>query len=512
MVIQHNIPALNSHRSLGINNANTAKNLEKLSSGYRINRAGDDAAGLAISEKMRGQIRGLSKAEENAKNGISLIQTAEGGLQEVHSILQRMRELAVQSSNGTYQNEVDRENLDLEFQSLKSEIDRISEYTHYNGINLLDGNLSSQARAVSDSSLFLGGKLAADVVNGQTYAVNLASTALALATEKSQTFKIGGDFTGVTPGAQTFDFTVNGKTYTTASITIVSGGEANQITAGIAAAFTAAGELKTMADNLGLSVTATGDSITVKMAAGKDPVDFDLNVNLKLDKSTTTKFETNVGDLYVADATAITVKGNADASAAAVANAFFDRQTNALTMVDANGNTFQLDGSQMKAATVYDMKIEAKQGENLVFQIGANGTEDQQISLAVQNVHSTKLGGYSLDTATKTPKFDGGTSVFDLNIAIRTNANSSIDVLDNAINLVSTQRAGLGALQNRLEYTLNNLGVTKENLTSAESVIRDVDMAKEMMDFTKNQILVQASQAMLAQANQLPQGVLNLLR
>lgn len=150
MVIQHNISALNSHRQLGLNNSATSKNLEKLASGYKINRAGDDAAGLAISEKMRGQIRGLAMAEQNANNGISLIQTAEGGLNETHAILQRMRELAVQSANGTYKDEVDRENLDKEVQALKSEITRIAESTHYNGIKLLDGSMGTGTMEAAD--------------------------------------------------------------------------------------------------------------------------------------------------------------------------------------------------------------------------------------------------------------------------------------------------------------------------------------------------------------------------
>ncbi len=275
MRIQHNINALNSLRQLGINNTNTGKNLEKLSSGYRINRAGDDAAGLAISEKMRAQIRGLEQAQSNANDGISLIQTAEGGLNETHAILQRMRELAVQSSNGTYDQDNDRANLDLEVKELKSEIDRIATSTKFNGKSLLNGDLQS---------------------------------------------------TGLT------------------------------------------------------------------------------------------------------------------------------------------------------------------------LQIGANKSDAEQVVLKISSMNTT------------------GLSISSISVSSDTGANSAITALDNAINLVSKARAGLGAMQNRLEHTINNLGVTTENLTAAESRIRDVDMAKEMMQYTKNSILTQAAQAMLAQANMQPQGVLQLLQ
>ncbi|WRS27338.1 flagellin [Oscillospiraceae bacterium MB08-C2-2] len=392
MIIQHNISALNSHRQLGINNASTAKNLEKLSSGYRINRAGDDAAGLAISEKMRGQIRGLEMATQNAQNGVSLIQTAEGGLNETHAILQRMRELAVQSANGTYDDDVDRLNLDEEVQALKSEIDRIAEYTSYNGIKLLDGSLGGKETASA-------GAVSAAIGAGAT-----TNTTIAL-------------------GAGTAAQALDGKT---ATVIMRSGGKyALQVD--------------------GKTYSATGNVFKVGSGA-TDTV--------------------TLGDAFDSDTKAGVITGvKLTTSGADYANAMVGNKASELT-----------------------------------FQIGANGTADQKVGLHVDNMATGYLGNAT----------DG--YVAAVSVASQTSANAAIGTIDAAINQVSTQRAGLGALQNRLEHTINNLGVTRENLQSAESSIRDVDMAKEMMDFTKNNILSQAAQAMLAQANQLPQGILQLLR
>lgn len=271
MIINHNISALNTHRQLGVNTNAVAKNLEKLSSGLKINRAGDDAAGLAISEKMRGQIRGLEMAQKNAQDGISLIQTAEGALQETHAILQRMRELAVQSANDTNMDEVDREAMQQELEALIAEINDIGDRTEFNTQKLINGSFT-----------------------------------------------------------------------------------------------------------------------------------------------------------------------------------------------------------------------------NKVFHIGANMNQSITVSISAMNADGIGVSG--------------------LQISTQSLANAAISTIDAAINIVSTQRAALGAIQNRLEHTINNLGASHENLTAAESRIRDTDMAKEMMEFTKNNILTQAAQAMLAQAQQVPQGVLQLLR
>nr|WP_312577436.1 flagellin [Sedimentibacter sp.] len=394
MRIQHNINALNSLRQLGTNNTATGKNLEKLSSGYRINRAGDDAAGLAISEKMRGQINGLEQAEQNANDGISLIQTAEGGLNETHSILQRMREIAVQSSNGTYNDDVDRENLDKEVTALKSEIDRISSSTHFNKINLLDGN-------------------------------------------------IGGYGT---------DFDATATTTNVTSLNVKGGG----LEVGDDLVFTAASGSITLVSIGGVDVAGatavSGVSFSVAQSEGES-------------------------GLYTIKATVASTATIADQE---------KYEGLEISIVAGKG------GFKVGSGTLTVNIDEATQG--LTFQIGANGSADQEVELNVGDMSSKGLG---IDT---------------ISVGTKEGAKDAIATIDDAINKVSGTRADLGALQNRLEHTVNNLGVTNENLTAAESRIRDVDMAKEMMEYTKNNILSQAAQAMLAQANQQPQGVLQLLQ
>jgi flagellin len=378
---------MNSLRQLGMNNTNTGKNLEKLSSGYKINRAGDDAAGLAISEKMRGQIRGLEHAQQKANDGISLIQTAEGGLNETHAILQRMRELAVQSANGTYQDEVDRENLNKEVDALKSEIDRISTSTHFNKINLLDGTMGGVK--LQDYTATTGIK-GVSISGG-----NLAAT----------------DKLDITAGS---DGVVS---------VAVNGGNP---------------------DGISFTTIAGEDGKSVTLVANVD--------------------ETNAG-LFASD------------------------------KAKWAGVRITVKLGEMPTTADESLTVEVKEvSKALTFQIGANGSDDQRVSLSVDNMSSNGLG---VDT---------------ISVASQDEANAAIAALDEAINKVSGTRADLGALQNRLEHTVNNLGVTTENLTAAESRIRDVDMAKEMMEYTKNNILTQAAQAMLAQANQQPQGVLQLLQ
>ncbi len=429
MVIQHNLSAMNAHRHLGINNSQNSKNLEKLSSGYKVNRAGDDAAGLAISEKMRGQIRGLDMAGRNAQNGVSLIQTAEGALNETHSILQRMRELAVQSSNGTYQEEVDRENLDKEFQALKSEIDRIAQSTHYNNIKLLDGTL--------------GGKTVTQLGAAETTAT---LTKLGL---QGKTITLLGDYATQYDGADAY-FLVreNGL------------------------------------NPLGLQ------AFSLSLQIGDKTYSLDTDNRTFIDPS------------------------NPDAagepSEVAILNTGYSGRLGELAGIISTGvvNLALESGAVSLADVVKDAMIATPESK-LIFQIGANGSADQRVGLHVDNMSSGNLGAKKYTDSTG--KEYGG-YVTDADISTREMANDAIYVLDGAINQVSGTRADLGALQNRLEHTINNLGVARENLQSAESSIRDVDMAKEMMEFTKNNILTQASQSMLAQANQLPQGVLQLLQ
>ncbi len=390
MRIQHNIAALNSHRQLGGNNNAVAKNLEKLSSGFRINRAGDDAAGLAISEKMRAQIKGLETATKNANDGISLVQTAEGALTEVHSMLNRMTELATQSANGTYDDPVDRANLQKEVASLKSEINRIADGTNFNGINLLDGTMCKEV-AVTSSEV-------KETAEGKTDAA--AVYTISLAGMKPE----AGDYT-VKLGDYSVKFTLDGTEADEAAI---------------------ATKLAVAINKAKLSGTNTG-AFTAKATIG--------------------------------GAMTLTAEKKA------------------------------VDDSVLKGAASFSIE-----DGGLKLQIGDTDASFNKLSVAVGDLHTQGL-----------------LSIDDIDISTQEGAAAALSKIKNAINSVSSTRGDLGAIQNRLDHTINNLGVTTENMAAAESRIRDVDMAKEMMEFTKNNILIQASQAMLAQANQLPQGVLQLL-
>lgn len=401
MRINHNITALNTYRQLTSNNENLTKSIEKLSSGLRINRAGDDAAGLAISEKMRGQIRGLDQGARNAQDAISMIQTAEGALNEVHSILQRMRELAVQGSNSTLQSG-DRTAIGEELKALSTEIDRIADTTQFNGKTLLNGSL------VTDLDSTSGTKVGADLStsSGGNITVSKVDVSSAVA--------------GTT---YTFSDDNNGAVTLTASI---NGSNVSQTVT--AAAMTTAGEQTLNFDTLGVKVTLTGG-------------------------------------------------GSANATAAKI------------------GDDITSDLATVKTATG---------SSSATFAIGANS--GQNMNVAFGDMNTNQLGDASnLNTLVNTV---AASSIIDTTAK----AQTLISEIDGAIIDVSTQRGVFGAAQNRLEHTINNLQTSAENLTASESRIRDVDMAKELMSQTKNNILAQAAQAMLAQANQTPQGVLQLLR
>lgn len=427
MRIQHNIAALNSYRQLGSNNGSVSKNLEKLSSGYRINRAGDDAAGLAISEKMRAQITGLETASKNANDGISLVQTAEGALTEVHSMLNRMTELATQSANGTYQDNVDRENLKKEVDSLKSEIDRISEGTNFNGINLLDGSLG-KTTGVPTQMVGIGSAIGNTTVtraSGASLSVDNASTT----ENESQTVGIK---VGTGADASKITVTVTNNVDGSAKTTVIDLKDVTTITNG-----TSAGTA------LGTGTLQSGQTASIDLSS------------------------VGLGRIEV------TVNNGQTETADGLAGAL----GNATPIISGQGTN--------PGATV---------GSGLSLQIGDTGNDFNSLTVSVGSMSSKALG---LDT---------------VDVSTQSGAKAAIKTIKDAINTVSSTRGDLGALQNRLEHTINNLGVTTENMSAAESRIRDVDMAKEMMNYTKNNILVQSSQAMLAQANQLPQGVLQLLK
>jgi len=521
MIINHNIPAINAHRQMGINNSNISKSLEKLSSGLGINRAADNAAGLAISEKMRGQISGLNQASKNAQDGISLIQTAEGALNETHSILQRMRELSVQSANGTYQDDVDRENIQKEVDALKSEIDRIASSTHYNNIQLLDGSLST-AGGVNTSKLETGTLVTAgtdETAVKQVYTNALTVTTATAANDKAKYNMVYLDKDGKAQSIS-LDLTMSGTTATTAGTDIAKALQDTDLAKEFditSAAGTISFTAKTAESSKFaiVSQTFTDDTtpaaamtyVVTNATAGRDAT---IAVNLGAVNlsaipgaagTANAKFEIDGRKFQVV---ALGAKADEGYNALSTTNT-----TGVLAAADVTAikdqlkNNYGYDVSNATqaapntaTATLYFNKATdvSKADGGLVFQIGANGTADQRVSLQVGDMSAKGIG------------------VAGISCATRQGANDSIATIDDAINQVSGTRADLGALQNRMEHTINSLGVASENLTAAESRIRDVDMAKEMMAFTKNQILSQASQAMLAQANTLPQGVLQLLQ
>lgn len=460
MRINNNLMAQNTARQLGIGESNTAKSMEKLSSGFRINKAGDDAAGLAISEKMRGQIRGLTQASRNAQDGISLVQTAEGALNETQSILQRMRELAVQSASDT-NSANDRAEIQKEISQLSSEVNRISTSTEFNNKKILTGTLGV---TVSDTTTLGNVDMGSDT-KAATYTIN--TTGVVLATSRE------------------IDITAVADNLVDANGTLVINGTSIE---------TKVGEnVATLADRINsakIGVTATFDSVTHVLNIKTDDVGAD--ATLSISAGVQDIVLTASADDDSADAASITAGQNlqnfiaTDITGGAVAVSSISIKDNTVTVNDgsAKGLTFTVkqDGGSDTITT----------GSALTLQIGAN--ENQEMSLTINNMSSASLGVDAVDVTTQ-----GG-------------AKAAITTIQNAIDTVSGERSKLGATQNRLEHTIKNLDTSAENLQAAESRIRDVDMAKEMMEFTKNNILTQAAQAMLAQANSAPSGVLQLLK
>ena len=662
MRIQHNIMAMNAYRNYTNNVAAMKKNLEKLSSGYKINRAGDDAAGLAISEKMRAQITGLQTAQKNAKDGISLVQTAEGALTEVHDMLNRMVELATQSANGTYDNTTDRYQMQKEVNQLLEEIDRIADSSNFNGINLLDGTLGLNTDAFSISAgdaytaavgaatsaaalgTIHGG--ASTAFNNPSFTVNLkdleishaangkatitvanqkltsATLGAAAATAAAATIasKIAANYTGtgagkfVTIGGVDFKVTANASVLTFTAIK-----NAGQATATTATAISTAAaktfndaikgatvqvtgakddtaydhaiqdlEMAQAAVSGGLfgadwdlsGVVADGNSIvigsrtfTFKMSAADSTVTGSNTVKIDSRKFTTAsqitaeavrllsgESDNNIhisakdGNTIHVDMAGTAVQAT-QASTAEAFKALFQVKTvaqdeklastkltidegklkegNVISVGDkkfvykgsgSNGFTDAADlatklndaGYTTTVSTVSGKKVLNIQGKavdadgnaiagkdvaaptilgkGLTLQIGDTSEEWNQLNVAVQDMHADNLG------------------IGNLKIDTEEAAQAAINKIKTAINTVSDVRGTLGATQNRLDHTINNLSVMTENIQDAESTIRDVDVAEEMMAYTKNNILIQSAQAMLAQANQVPQGVLQLLQ
>ena len=550
MRIQHNIMAMNSYRNYNNNVNSLSKNLEKLSSGYRINRAGDDAAGLAISEKMRAQITGLDAAQKNVKDGISLVKTAEGAMQEIQDMMNRMKYLAVQSANGTYDNEVDRANLQKEVDALKTEINRIADSANFNGQKLLDGSLG-------------GGNIAGDLAVASTKVVTAATTSVDFATandaqaagdtlnytvawseggvEKSKTvsFKVGDTTTELyvldADGNKTdTKYTVTATATKTelqsavigelkkdsalsSAFDIAADGDGIKFTSKVAGAdgakitaLGATGNISTAALGGGISTTA-GDVVE-----GKDSMQkLDLS-KLDVIAGTTEKEAKDIEDatfevlgqkfmLVGSNATATTLKNvpedvhmiKLNGTTYTAAN---DAQKVADELTRITGQKFEKAAAADTNADITANDIIYKGDEELVsggkgmtLQIGDTAHDYNQLNVTVSDMHVEALG------------------IGDLDISALAGAQKAVDDITTAINRVSSTRGDLGAVQNRLEHTANNLAVMEENITDAESTIRDTDVADEMMAYTKNNILIQSAQAMLAQANAVPQGVLQLL-
>ena len=587
MRINNNIMAMNTYRQLSVGSTAVSKSMEKLSSGYRINRAGDDAAGLAISEKMRGQIRGLTMASRNAQDGISLIQTAEGALQETHAILQRMRELAVQASNDTYEDK-DRGEIQKEIDQLKEEIDRIANTTEFNTMKLLNGDRANtkevtgvnfegggdttnaadtgiglsvkllageDALSVGDHTLevtvtrntradinltplandlggtgngkgviFTGDAIAvtgSGVATGDwTLTYNSANNNFTLTNDSgtvNDTIEIGQkynnhglQFTIEDPGAisdgETLEFTVAAST-TTIGTNVVgwTSGTAND------AVFAGAIEVKDAQElsNYGggtieitLNADSGGSARVVVMDKGGNTVIEDVMTGTGVYEAHGITFEitgygTTDGDTITINIANDTHKVEASLDGGAAKTVISDWNgvsTNAVS--DFTGFAgIELDQGAVFQNGVFSFTVEQTvtgEDRSLTFQIGSNSKQSMKLDIADMSASALEVDQVKVDNYV--------------------DAQAAIDSIEAAIGKVSAERSKLGAVQNRLEHTIRNLDTSAENLQASESRIRDVDMAKEMMEFTKQNILQQAATAMLAQANQAPQSVLQLLR
>ncbi|WP_455534609.1 flagellin N-terminal helical domain-containing protein [Roseburia inulinivorans] len=524
MVVQHNMQAMNANRMLNVTTGQQAKSTEKLSSGYKINRAADDAAGLTISEKMRKQIRGLDQASTNAQDGVSSVQTAEGALTEVHSMLQRMNELAVQASNGT-NSEDDRQAIQDEISQLTTEIDRVAETTKFNEIYLLKGDKSgtTKTNTLAAHDAGLAGKLS-ESVDGKT-------TFTADALKVGSSVKIAGTEYKIVGSAKATDYT-DLKGYTANADDKIIRADQTYTYDGAATAWkdeagnTVANFAATAGDTLvrgGAATTIMGDKANNYTASTMDAVktaitalaaDAKVSINGKEYTVKTTTDLTKANPEATADDIAALVK---EGDLLKVGNDFHfvlpaaAKNENEISLNDAYAKMADELGKASsigadKAATVKnngDGTFEITQGtvnvkKSLSFSlhVGADADATNKINVNIEAMSAAGLGIKGLSV-----KDDSGVA-----------ATYAIDAIADAVAKVSSQRSALGAVQNRLEHTIDNLDNVVENTTSAESRIRDTDMAEEMVNYSKNNILAQAGQSMLAQANQSTQGVLSLLQ
>ena len=584
MRIQHNIMAMSAYRNYTNNVSAMKKNLEKLSSGYKINRAGDDAAGLAISEKMRAQITGLETAQKNAKDGISLVQTAEGALTEVHDMLNRMVELATQSANGTYDNTTDRAQMQKEMDQLRSEINRIADSSNFNGIKLFDGSMEADkveytidnkaALAIFDlkGSTDIGDLGTSTMVHqdgrdavGTKFVVELENVSFAstvagkvgisvggtnISTQLAANGALSGDKLAEALAGDNTSVKINGVTYNVTSdgSKLVFEMDKTGLKMTTAASFAGNFDVEVISPdgtndsgtvNLGTQVIEAGgpkveailantvtktalqdtdikDGMTISIG-GTNYVFASTKETLEAVKAAGADYKAvDISDLVDDNGVlqdALAPQGDALKEAldrltvAAKDNKMFtvgqDTAGGKLTFQEkstydgdadlstGNGIQKQIQTGTFAAKTV---KAATGSGKGLTLQIGDTADSYNQLKVSLGDMHVNSLG------------------IGDISIADQASAATAVDKIKAAINTVSDVRGTLGATQNRLDHTINNLSVMTENIQDAESTIRDTDVAAEMMAYTKNNILIQSAQAMLAQANQVPQGVLQLLQ
>ena len=461
MVVQHNLQAMNANRMLNITTGSQSKSAEKLSSGYRINRAADDAAGLSISEKMRKQIRGLDQASTNAEDGVSAVQTAEGALTEVHSMLQRMNELAVQASNGT-NSQTDRDAIQSEIDQLTTEIDRVAETTKFNESYLLKGDADGNTKNVYMKGHDAG--LKGTLTDGATTA----------------TFKVAAGALDAGKSA-----TIGGKEYTIGA-TVADGKEL------LGAKYD--GSVKAKVNGVEYTLVADGaeDESANKLGKTKMEAKIVAGATVEVGGKSLTIMDDNGNGVDKSNSSVITADKaislmNAELLSANNIGAADTAATmgKAPTYTSADGAEFTINKG---FATVAD-KL------NFNLHVGSDADMTNKINVNIETMNSSYLGIKGINVAD------------DTGVA----ATYAVDAIADALQKVSDQRSSLGAVQNRLEHTIANLDNVVENTTSAESRIRDVDMAEEMVEYSKNNILAQAGQSMLAQANQATQGVLSLL-
>jgi len=469
MVVQHNMQAANASRMLNITTGNQSKSTEKLSSGYKINRAADDAAGLSISEKMRKQIKGLDQASTNAQDGVSAVQTAEGALTEVHSMLQRMNELAVQASNGT-NSESDRDSIQDEIDQLTTEIDRVAETTKFNETYLLKGDNGTKTSRVAAHDAGLEGTLVSNTkyatfsmkqlkvgdsytIGGTRYTIGASTVTEALNTLHASASKLtNGDV-----------ITIDGKSYTIVGAESGTDVKQAQITTGYITKIASSGS----------TIKFNGSSVTVFSNSGK-----------------TNGIDNENKTLITASAAYTKVKVELTAASSIGATKARASVGNAVTVAAATST-----GTTTVTFKITRGSVEVQNSLSFNLHVGSDADMTNKIGVTIDSMNSKSLGIDGLTVSDATGKA----------------ATYAIDAIADAVAKVSAQRSALGAVQNRLEHTIANVDNVVENTEASESRIRDTDMADEMVTYSKNNILAQAGQSMLAQANQSTQGVLSLL-